>query len=97
MPESAETVELGLLTPSDDQVGDVEAMRKISSVRVPSQQPAVERTADGYWQFYNPGGPGNNPTEGISYSQGSPDHTVPVTIAIDDPMTVTYIDLRVAD
>lgn len=77
--------------------GDVEAMRKVSSVRVPSQEPAGEHTADGYWQFYNPGGPGNNPTEGTTYSQGSPDHTVEVTIAIDDPMTVTYIDLRVAD
>jgi hypothetical protein len=74
--------------------GDVEAMRKISSVRVPSQEPVGERTADGYWQFYNPGGPGNNPTEGTTYTQGSPDHTVVVTIAIDDPMTVTYIDLR---
>ncbi|CAA0108868.1 Uncharacterised protein [Halioglobus japonicus] len=77
--------------------GDVEAMRKISSVRVPSQEPAGEHTADGYWQLYNPGGPGNNPTEGTTYTQGSPDHTVEVTIAIDDPMTVTYIDLRVAD
>ena len=75
--------------------GDVEAMRKVSGVRVPSQQPAGEHTADGYWQFYNPGGPGNNPTEGTTYTQGSPDHTVSVTIAIDDPMTVTYIDLRV--
>lgn len=77
--------------------GDVEAMRKITVVRVPSQEPAGARTADGYWQFYNPGGPGNNPTEGTAYTQGSPDHTVPVVIAIDDPMTVTYIDLRVAD
>lgn len=74
--------------------GDVELMRKVSGVRVPSRQPAGEHTADGYWQFYNPGGPGNNPTEGTTYTQGSPDHTVSVTIAIDDPMTVTYIDLR---
>ena len=77
--------------------GDVEAMRKVSAVRVPSQQPAGERTADGYWQFYNPGGPGNNPTPGTTYTQGSPDHTVPVVMALDDPMTVTYIDLRVSD
>ncbi len=74
--------------------GDVEAMRKVSGVRVPSQESAGEHTAEGYWQFYNPGGPGNNPVAGTTYAQGSPDHTVPVTIAIDDPMTVTYIDLR---
>lgn len=74
--------------------GDVEAMRKVTGVRVPSEEPAGEHTPDGYWQFYNPGGPGNDPVEGTTYSQGSPDHTVPVTIAIDDPMTVTYIDLR---
>lgn len=74
--------------------GDVEAMRKVTGVRVPSEEPAGEHTTDGYWQLYNPGGPGNDPTEGVTYSQGSPDHTVPVLIAIDDPMTVTYIDLR---
>lgn len=77
--------------------GDVEAMRKVTGVRVPSEEPAGEHTADGYWQLYNPGGPGNDPTEGVTYTQGSPDHTVPVLLAIDDPMTVTYIDLRVAN
>lgn len=77
--------------------GDVEAMRKVTGVRVPSEQPAGEHTAEGYWQFYNPGGPGNDPTEGVTYSQGSPDHTVPVVMALDDPMAVTYIDLRVAN
>lgn len=77
--------------------GDLAAMRKVVGVRVPSEQPADKHTTDGYWQFYNPGGPGNAPVEGTSYTQGSPDHIVPVTIAIDDPMTVTYIDLRTAD
>jgi hypothetical protein len=67
--------------------GDVEAMRKIVAVDVPS-------TEDGYKQFFNPGGPGNNPAPGVTYTQGSPDHTVKVLQAIDDPMAVTYIDLR---
>ena len=74
--------------------GDLDAVRKVVGVRVPSEQPAGGRTADGYWQFYNPGGPGNTPVAGTVYTQGSPDHVVPVTIAIDDPMMVTYIDLR---
>ena len=77
--------------------GDLAAIRKVVGVRVPSEQPAGERTADGYWQFYNPGGPGNTPVPGTTYTQGSPDHVIPVTIAIDDPMMVTYIDLRVSD
>lgn len=77
--------------------GDLAAIRKVVGVRVPSEQPAGERTADGYWQFYNPGGPGNTPVSGITYTQGSPDHVVPVTMAIDDPMMVTYIDLRISD
>lgn len=76
--------------------GDLAAMRKVVGVRVPSEQPAGKRTPDGYWQFYNPGGPGNTPVEGTTYTQGSPDHIVPVTVAIEDPMTVTYIDLRTA-
>ena len=67
--------------------GDVEVMRKIVAVDVPS-------TEDGYKQLFNPGGPGNNPAEGVTYTQGSPDHTVEVLQAIDDPMAVTYIDLR---
>jgi hypothetical protein len=77
--------------------GDVGAMRKITGVRVPSQEPAGAHTPDGYWQFYNPGGPSNDPTPGTTYVQGSPDHTVLVTQALDDPMTVTYIDLRTSD
>ena len=67
--------------------GDVEVMRKIVAVDVPS-------TEAGYEPFYNPGGPGNTPVAGVTYTQGSPNHTVQVLQAIDDPMAVTYIDLR---
>ena len=77
--------------------GDLPAISKVVGVRVPSEQPAGQHTPDGYWQFYNPGGPGNTPVAGTTYTQGSPDHIVPVTIAIDDPMTVTYIDLRTSN
>ena len=62
-------------------------MRKIVAVDVPS-------TEDGYQPLYNPGGPGNTPVAGVTYTQGSPNHTVEVLQAIDDPMAVTYIDLR---
>jgi hypothetical protein len=40
---------------------------------------------------YNPGGPGNNPAPGVHYSAPSPPITEPVTIALRNPLTVTYI------
>jgi hypothetical protein len=64
--------------------GDEAAMRLITHVEVPSVAP--------YSPLYNPGGPGNNPTPGIRYSAPSPPHEQAVLMAIDDPMTVTYID-----
>lgn len=66
--------------------GDEAAIRKITGVEVPSVAP--------YSPFYNPGGPGNDPTPGVRYSAPSKPHLQPVLQAIDDPMTVTFIDLR---
>jgi hypothetical protein len=66
--------------------GDERAVRRISAVEVPSVAP--------YSPFYNPGGPGNNPTPGVRYSAPSPPHTQPILVALDDPLTVTFIDLR---
>lgn len=72
--------------------GDIEIVSKIELVDIPSNR-------DGYTPFYNPGGPGNTvwPGYDITYTQGSPDHWVLVTNALQDPMAVTYIDLRQAD
>ena len=64
--------------------GDEAAMRKITHVVVPSVAP--------YSPLYNPGGPGNDPTPLVRYSAPSPPHEVSVLMAIDDPMTVTFID-----
>jgi hypothetical protein len=64
--------------------GDAEAMRLITHVEVPSVAP--------YSPLYNPGGPGSNPTPGVRYSAPSAPHEQAVLMAIDDPMTVTYID-----
>lgn len=63
--------------------GDLEIMRWITDVHIP---------AEGlYSPFYNPGGPGNNPTDGVIYSAPGPEQLFPVWITLDDPMTVTYI------
>ncbi len=62
--------------------GDEDAMRLITAVIIP---------ASGlYFPLYNPGGPGNNPTPGVTYTQPGPSVTQPVTIALDDPQTVNY-------
>lgn len=62
--------------------GDEAAMRNITYLEIPA--------ADGYDPFYNPGGPGNNPTPGVTYTApGAPD-LQPVMIALDDPLTVSY-------
>jgi hypothetical protein len=62
--------------------GDEAAMRQITHVHIPA--------GDGYLPFYNPGGPGNNPTPGMIYSQPGPEDMQPVLMAIDHPLTVTW-------
>ena len=64
--------------------GDEAAVRRITHVEIPAQ--------GNYAPFYNPGGPGNNPTPGVTYTQPGPPDLEPVHMALDDPMTVTYID-----
>lgn len=63
--------------------GDLAAIATIRSVQIPA--------AGAYSPFYNPGGPGNDPTPGVPYSQPGPSQTTPVINALADPMTVTYI------
>ncbi len=63
--------------------GDEAAIATIKAVQIPA--------SGGYSPFYNPGGPGNNPTPGVTYSQPGPSQTEPVINALTNPMTVTYI------
>lgn len=43
----------------------------------------------GYPAFYNPGGPGPEPFEGVRYAAPGPPDLEPVVIALDDPMRVS--------
>lgn len=63
--------------------GDEAVMKRIKYVLVPSNK-------SNYKPFYNPGGPGNNPTPGVVYSKPTSFIKQAVTIAIQNPMTVTY-------
>ena len=62
--------------------GDLDAARSVTHVEIPS-------LAGGYRAFYNPGGPGPEPFEGIRYTEPGPADLEPVIIAIDDPMRVS--------
>jgi hypothetical protein len=62
--------------------GDRAAMRLVTALEVPA--------SGSYLPFYNPGGPGNTPTPGVTYTQRGKPQRIPVTQALDDPMTVTY-------
>ncbi len=62
--------------------GDEAAMRRITHVEIPA--------SGGYASFYNPGGPGNDPTPGVTYTEPGPADLEPVIMALEDPMVVSY-------
>ena len=62
--------------------GDLDAARSVTHIEIPS-------LAGGYQAFYNPGGPGPEPFEGVRYTEPGPAVLEPVIIAIDDPMRVS--------
>jgi len=61
--------------------GDDAAVAAITHVEIPS--------TDGYLPLYNPGGPGSDPTPGVSYTAGTSPISQEVWVTLDDPMTVT--------
>jgi hypothetical protein len=63
--------------------GSEAAARRITTVEIPS--------AGRYKPLYNPGGPGNDPAPGVLYSAPSPPISQPVIMALNNPMTVTYV------
>ena len=63
-------------------VGDETAARNITHVEIPSIE-------GGYNAFYNPGGPGPEPFEGVRYTAPGPADLEPVINALDNPMRVS--------
>jgi len=63
--------------------GSEAAARRITTVEIPS--------AGRYKPLYNPGGPGNDPAPGVHYSAPSPPISQHVIMALNNPMTVTYV------
>jgi hypothetical protein len=62
--------------------GDPAAARNLTHVEIPSLD-------GGYSAFYNPGGPGPEPFEGVRYTAPGPPDLEPVVLALDDPMRVS--------
>jgi hypothetical protein len=62
--------------------GDLAAMRLVTGLDIPA--------SGNYKRFYNPGGPGNNPTSGVVYTQPGPPQFLPVIQALDSAKTVSY-------
>lgn len=63
-------------------VGDEAAARNLTFVEIPALE-------GGYGAFYNPGGPGPEPSAGVRYTAPGPPDLEPVIIALDDPMRVS--------
>ncbi|MEO0603328.1 MAG: immunoglobulin-like domain-containing protein, partial [Myxococcota bacterium] len=63
--------------------GDEAAARSLTHVEVPSLE-------GGYDAFYNPGGPGRTPFDGVTYTEPGPPDLEPIVVALDDPMRVSY-------
>jgi hypothetical protein len=66
--------------------GSEAAARRITTVQIPS--------TGRYKPLYNPGGPGNDPAPGVLYSAPSPPISEHVIMALNNPMTVTYVRCR---
>lgn len=63
-------------------VGDREAAENITYVEIPSLE-------GGYSAFYNPGGPGPEPFEGVTYTAPGPPDLEPVIIDLENEMRVS--------
>ncbi len=63
--------------------GDEAALRRLRSVEIPS-------ASAGYRPLYNPGGAGNRPTSGVTYTAPSRPVSRTIVNALDAPATVTY-------
>lgn len=65
--------------------GDEAAVRGLTHIEIPAGE-------DGYLSFYNPGGPGPEPFDGVRYTAPGPPDLEPIINALDDPMRVDYED-----
>ncbi|WP_269498970.1 hypothetical protein [Castellaniella sp. S9] len=63
--------------------GDLEAVRRLRAVEIPTSK-------GGYSDIYNPGGPGQDPSPGTTYTEPAPPQTFPIALSLDAPRTVSH-------
>jgi hypothetical protein len=70
--------------------GDAKAVARITDVEIPTS------AVPGYFDIYNPGGPGRTPDLDTTYTKPALPQLQPVTMSLDDLRTVSYAeqDLR---
>ena len=66
--------------------GDRAAAQRITAVEIPAR--------GRYSPFFNPGGPGNDPTPGTRYTSPGPSQRIKVLDALEHPMAVTFVKRR---
>lgn len=89
-----DTYDLCYMEDKDNQIdvclaGDEAAIRLITGLELP----VCNKTADPLGQYkglYNPGGPGNDPTPGVNYTQPFSYQLQDVKMALDIPLVTSY-------
>lgn len=66
--------------------GDAAAVARVTGVEIPTS------AVPGYFDIYNPGGPGRTPTPGTVYTRPALPQLQPVDVSLDDPRTVSYAE-----
>jgi hypothetical protein len=64
--------------------GDEAAVSRITHVEIPTS------AVDGYFDIYNPGGPGRTPDPGTTYTRPAVTQMQPIFISLDDQRAVSY-------
>ncbi len=64
--------------------GSIKAAQRVKAVVIPA-------AGHGYRAFYNPGGPGTTPVDGVHYTSPGPRYKQKIVNALRNPMTVTYV------
>jgi hypothetical protein len=64
--------------------GDEAAVARLTHVEIPTS------AVDGYFDIYNPGGPGRTPDPGTTYTRPAAAQMQPIFISLDDQRAVSY-------
>jgi hypothetical protein len=70
--------------------GDAAAIARLAAVEIPTS------AVPGYFDIYNPGGPGRTPQPDTRYTKPASPQLQPILVSLDDPRTVSYAEQDLA-